>query len=256
MPTSKKSKEKKPKKVKYDDDDDYSDSDDDDDKEEEETEGVHAKNKRLKGRKAFASLARQLLSLVPLAMVLAQQPFMEKPRQPGINRVKLIPLQLAITGGVHWSATSPTAVRNPKLGVYLNGSAQVLLTPHEYFKTRSRKTATDREKTWAKAYDKAFKQLGRVAEGDATLRSIVAMPMPNVPLLGSYALVLGVVLAPLVGGMEYLVVGGCLLILQGTRSFGMEPQPDLYVTGAVAVVALVLLDQANKKLDNPKKKRR
>ena len=31
-------------------------------------------------------------------MVLAQQPFMEKPRQPGVNRVKLIPLQLAITG--------------------------------------------------------------------------------------------------------------------------------------------------------------
>jgi hypothetical protein len=166
------------------------------------------------------------------------------------------PLQLAITGGVHWASESPTAIRNPKLGVYLNGTAQVLLTPHEYFKTRARKTATDREKTWAKAYDKAAKQLGRVAEGDATLRSIVAMPMPNVPLLGSYALVLGVLLAPLVGGMEYLVVGGCLLILQGTRSFGMEPQPDLYVTGAVAVVALVLLDLANKKVDYPKRKRR
>ena len=96
-------------------------------------------------------------------MVLAQQPFMEKPREPGVNRVKLIPLQLAITGGVHWSTTSPTVVRNPKLAVYLNGTAQVLrtprstsrlqpsprpspppwlrqvlLTPHEYFKTRAR----------------------------------------------------------------------------------------------------------------------
>jgi len=254
MPTQKKSKEKKPKKVKDEDSDDYSD---DDDKEEvEETEGVHARNKRLKGRKAFAGLARQVLSLVPLAMVLAQQPFMEKPRQPGVNRVKLIPLQLAITGAVHWSTTSPTALRNPQLATYLNGTAQVLLTPHEYFKTRSRKTATDREKTWAKAYDKAFKQLGRVAEGDATLRSLVAMPMPNVPLLGAYALVVGVLLAPLIGGMEYLVVGGCITIMQGTRSLGMEPQPDLYVTGAVAAIALVLLDQANKKLDDPKKKRR
>ena len=36
----------------------------------------------------------------------------------------------------------------------------------------------------------------------------------------------------------------------------MEPQPDLYVTGAVAAIGLVLLDQANKKLDDPKKKRR
>ena len=56
-------------------------ADDDEKEDEEETEGVHAKNKRLKGRKAFAGLARQILSLVPLAMVLAQQPFMEKPRQ-------------------------------------------------------------------------------------------------------------------------------------------------------------------------------
>ena len=56
---------------------------------------------------------------------------------------------------------------------------------------------------------------------------------------------------------EYLVVGGCLLVLQGTRSFGMEPQPDLYVTGAIAVIALLALDMANKKLsDDPKRKRR
>ena len=47
-------------------------ADDDVKEEEEETEGVHARNKRLKGRKAFAGLARQVLSLVPLAMVLTQ----------------------------------------------------------------------------------------------------------------------------------------------------------------------------------------
>ena len=45
--------------------------------------------------------------------------------------------------------------------------------------------------------------------------------------------------------------------MQGTRSFGMEPQPDLYVTGAVAVIALVAMDMASKKAtDEPKKKRR
>jgi len=256
MPTAKKSREKKPKKDSKHDDDDF-DDDDDEEEEEEEVESEFAKRKREKGRKAFAKFVRWLLSFIPLAMVLAQQPFMEKPRQPGVNRVKLIPLQLAITGSVHWAQTSPTVMRNPKLGLYLNSTAQILLTPHEYFKTRQRKTATDREKTVSKAYDKAGKQLGRVAEGDATLRSIVAMPMPNIPLLGAYALVVGVLLAPLLGGMEYLVVGGCLLVLQGTRSFGMEPQPDLYVTGAIAVVALVLLDMGNKKLgDDPKRKRR
>ena len=51
-------------------------------------------------------------------------------------------------------------------------------------------------------------------------------------------------------------MGTMFCSVQGTRSLGMEPQPDLYVTGAVAVIALVLLDQANKKLDDPKKKRR
>ena len=42
-------------------------------------------------------------------------------------------------------------------------------------------------------------------------------------------------------------MGTMFCSVQGTRSLGMEPQPDLYVTGAVAVIALVLLDQANKK---------
>ena len=128
--------------------------------------------------------------------------------------MKLIPLQLAIAGGVQWAKTSPTALRNPKLGLYMNYTGQVLLTPHVYFKTRARKTATDREKTIGKAYEKAQKEFGRVAAGDATLQSIIAMPMPNIPLLGAYALVVGVLLTPLIGGLEYVVVGGCLLILQ------------------------------------------
>ena len=80
-------------------------ADDDEKEEEEETEGVHAKNKRLKGRKAFASLARQILSLVPLAMVLAQQPFMEKPRQ--VTRALRLTLTLTLT-------TEPNS--NPNLG--------------------------------------------------------------------------------------------------------------------------------------------
>ena len=48
-----------------------------------------------------------------------------------------------------------------------------------------------------------------------------------------------------------------LVLAQGTRSYGMEPQPELYVTGVIAVVALVAMDMGNKKLaDDPKKKRR
>ena len=126
-----------------------------------------------------------------------------------------------------------------------------------YFKTRQRKTATDREKTIVKAYEKAEKELGRVAAGDATLQNIIAMPMPNIPLIGACALVAGSLLAPVFAGMEYVVVGGCLLVLQGTRQFGMEPQPELYVTGGIAVLALILMDMSNKKIeDAPKLKRK
>lgn len=256
MVVAKKSKEKKPKKERKDDDDDDWDDDEPDKEEEEEVEGKFAKRKREKGRKAFAGLARSLMSLIPFAMILSQQPFMEKPRQPGVNRVKLIPLQLAIAGAVQWTKESPTALRNPQLGVYLNYTAEVLLTPNMYFKTRSRKTATDREKTVAKAYEKAKKELGRVAAGDTTLQNIIAMPMPNIPLIGAYVLVVGSLLAPLLAGLEYAVVGGGLLVLQGCRVFGMEPQPEMYVTGVVAVLAILAMDMSNKKLpDEPKKKK-
>jgi len=258
MPTAKKSKEKKPKKDRSgaDDDDDW-DDDDDEKEEEEEVESVHVKYKREKGRKAFAGCLRWLLSFVPLAMVLMQQPFMEKPRAPGVNRVKLVPLQLAISGAVAWADKSPSAMRNPAIVKGINATAQVLLTPNVYFKTRSRKTATDREKTLAKAYDKAFKELDRVAAGDATLQNIVAMPMPNIPLIGAYALVVGVLLAPISSlGFEYVVVGGCFALVSGVRQFGMEPQPEVYVTGAMAAVAIFLGDLAGKKLDDPKKKKK
>merc|ERR1719198_2471530 len=146
-------------------------------------------------------------------------------------------------------------MRQPKIGLYLNYTAQVLLTPHVYFKTRQHKTATDREKTMVKAYEKAKKELGRVAAGDTTLQNIIAMPMPNIPLIGAYVLVVGSLLAPLLAGLEYAVVGGGLLVLQGCRAFGMEPQPEMYVTGVVAVLAILAMDMSNKKLpDEPKKK--
>ena len=52
-------------------------------------------------------------------------------------------------------------------------------------------------------------------------------------------------------------LSGTPRVAQGTRSLGMEPQPDLYVTGAVAVIALIAMDAGNKKpSDEPKRKRR
>lgn len=94
----------------------------------------------------------------------------------GVNRLKLVPLQLAVCGAVQFAATSPTVLRNPKLDVYLNTTARVLLAPHEYARAQSSKRAMPAEKTLAGAYKKSEKALGRVADGDASLKDIATMP--------------------------------------------------------------------------------
>lgn len=254
MPPAKKDKTR-PKKPKPSKPDDSSEDDDDDDEEEEEVESAAAKRKKEKGRKAFFALMRKVLALFPLGLVLMQQPFMLKPRAPGVNRGKLVPLQLAVTGAVYWAKRSPTVLRSPKIGVYINQTARVLLTPGEYAKTYSSKRATEREKTWAKAYEKAAKALPRIVDGDSTLRELATMPMPNIPLIGAYVLLLGSLVAWFIPGAEYLVVVGCFAVLQGSRSLGMEPQPELYVTGVAAVLGCVLIDSAGKKEDAKRKRR-
>ena len=67
-------------------------------------------------------------------------------------------------------------LRNPYLDVYLNTTARVLLAPHEYARAQSSKRAMPAEKTLAGAYKKSEKALGRVADGDASLKDIATMP--------------------------------------------------------------------------------
>ena len=44
---------------------------------------------------------------------------------------------------------------------------------------------------------------------------------------------------------------------QGCRGFGMEPQPELYVTGAIAVLGIVAMDASKKRdVGAPTKKKR
>eukprot|EP00965_Chrysotila_dentata_P118642 3922391-Pleurochrysis_carterae.AAC.2 len=66
-----------------------SDSDEAEVEEEEPVESDAARRKREQGRAAFLRLLRMLLALVPLVMVLSQQPFVIKPRAPGVNRGKV-----------------------------------------------------------------------------------------------------------------------------------------------------------------------
>jgi len=250
-----KREKKKPDPVEDDDDDD--DDDDEQEEEEEEVESVHVKRKRERGRAAFLNLARRMLALIPLALVLSRQPFMMKPRAPGVNSAKLRPLDIAISGAVHWAANSPTVMRQPKYYAYVNATARGLLTPFEYFAAQQSKRAMPAEKTMAGAYKKSEKQLGRLVDKDSQLREIATAPQPNFPLLGSYALVMGCVLCPLVGGIfEYMILLGGILLLQGGRQLAMEPQPEFYVAGVIAVLAIMAADSAGKAPAPPKRKRR
>jgi len=252
-------KDRKREKTKPDPVDDDDDDDSEEEEEQEEVESAYAKRKKEKSRKAFMKLCRQLLAFIPMLMILSQQPLMYKERQSGVNAAKLVPMQLAVSGAIKWAKTSPTTLRNPQLNVHLNTTARVLLTPGEYAEHnfgRKSQRAVNKEKTWAAAWKKTERSLNRVVEGDAAMKAIVSAPFPNVPVIGSYLLVAASVLALLIPGLEYVVVVGCGMVMQGARGFGMEPQPELYVTGVCAVIGILCMDASNKKTETTKAKRR
>lgn len=117
-----------------------------------------------------------------------------------------------------------------------------------------------------------------------TLASSARVPLPRrspFPCLTTPpTLSTGALLAPLFGGAEYLVALGCGALVQGTRGAvcgashqrasetrllrvhvgpvgsGMEPQPELYVTGALAVVAIMLHDSAKQRKEAPPARRK
>ena len=68
----------KPKKERPDDDDDDDSDISSEESEEEEVESEHSQRRRAEGRRAFMRLLRRIFSFVPLALTLAQQPFLER----------------------------------------------------------------------------------------------------------------------------------------------------------------------------------
>jgi hypothetical protein len=127
----------------------------------------------------------------------------------------------------------------------VNETARVLLTPAEYLAAQSSKRAMPNEKTWQGAYRKsegAFRRLMDKGEGRQT-REMVSQAMPNLPLLGSFAVTLGAILCPFTAGVfEYLITIGLLLIMQGGRQMGMEAHPELWVSGAVTLACMAVLE--------------
>jgi len=258
MPSAKKAAEKRPKKEKAPaPPSDDSDDDGPEEEEEEEVESEHVRRKRERGRLAFLKLLRRGAALIPLAIVLSRQEFMKRPRGAGVNAAKVKPLDFALTGAVHFAAGSPTFMRNPKLHTYLNATGVALLTPGEYILAQQSKRAMPAEKTIAGAYKKAEKAFSRLVDRDKALIELVTAPQPNLLLIGSGLILAGVLLCPFIGGLfEYVTVVGCVVLMQGGRQLGMEAEPELYVAGGVAVLAIMAMEAMGKKSPPPKAKRR
>ena len=286
MGSAKKNREEKPNKKEKPPPDESSDESSDEEEEEEEIEPEHVRRKRERGRNAFLNLLRRFMTLIPLAVVLSRQPFMVKPRAPGVNSAKMKPLDIAISGAVHFAAKSPTFMRKPELHVYLNATGRVLLTPGEYITAQQSKRAMPAEQTIQGAYKKTAKAFGRLVDKDTQLKEIATAPQPNLALIGSALLVVATLLCPFAGGLfEYLIVVGwcapcrsmcerafraltvkfrachCLfcgsvLVMQAGRQLGMEAQPELYVAGGVAVLAIGAMEAMGTKKPVTKVKRR
>jgi len=259
--TNKKDKSDKQKREKKPVEDDVSDDDDEEEEEEEEVMESEAKRKkRERGRASFMMLLRRGLAMVSLGMVFfMNQPFMKRERSPGQNGFKMKPLEVGIAGAVHWAKDSPLFLKNPQYHDYLNATARVFLTPREYLEAQSSKRAMPKEQTWEGAYKKAEAKFKRIVDKDTQVLEMLKLPLaaPNMVLIGSYAVIVGVLLCPLVAGLfEYVIVLGCVLIMQGGRGFGMEAQPELYVAGGAAVLCLLVSEAAAPKPAPKKKKRR
>jgi hypothetical protein len=254
--SSKKDKSQKREKEKPEPTSD-DESSDGDEEEEEEVESIHVKRKRERGRASFFRLLRTIGSFMVLGMVISKQPFMVRPRQSGVNAAKVRPLEIAIAGAVHWAADSPMVMRNPKIAYYLNETSRVLLAPHEYASAQQSKRAMPNEKTVQGAYKKTIKTFQRLCDKDTAVREMIGMPMPNFVLIGSYLLVAGSLFAVLSASVfEYLVIGGCIMLTQGGRGLGLEPQPELYVTAVLAGICVFLMESASKAGAPTKAKRR
>ena len=64
-------------------------------------------------------------------------------------------------------------------------------------------------------------------------------------------------LCPFAAGIfEYVIIIGCVLIMQGGRQMGMEAQPELYVAGGIAVAAIAAMEAMGKSKPAPAKAKR
>jgi len=127
---------------------------------------------------------RQVLSLISVAVLLHQQPFMVRPR-----REKLVPLTLAIGAAVRWAG--PIVESSA-----INVTARSLLTPLEYVSSKPPR------RTLSSAYAKTARKFDRLLDTNSTVQQLAGRPSPNLPLIGASLITSGSASAVLLPGAE------------------------------------------------------
>lgn len=177
-------------------------------------------------------LLRPLIAVACIGIQLSQQPFMVAPRR----RERVAPLHLAISGVLQ----SPYIMSTPSFEATVHCASRLLLTPLEYHRAPSSK------RTLEMAYGRTDRVLSRIIHGNSSLAhtaKLAAKPMPNIPLIGAYALTLSSLMALILPGAELLTVGGCGCFAFGLP--GMESQPELFSVALLAVLGLIVTRSAN-----------
>jgi len=145
---------------------------------------IDQQRKDASGRRALMRVLRQVLSLISVAVLLHQQPFMVRPR-----REKLVPLTLAIGAAVRWAG--PIVESSA-----INVTARSLLTPLEYVSSKPPR------RTLSSAYAKTARKFDRLLDTNSTVQQLAGRPSPNLPLIGASLITSGSASAVLLPGAE------------------------------------------------------
>lgn len=181
----------------------------------------------------MSSRRRQLMAVLPLALMLSREPLIAK--KDGKDGLR--PLDVVVHSSVSWLRAVAPQVWT-EYSEIVNATATAVLMPSHFGGSASGELQSLPSTAWQSAA-RAYAYLMRE---DATVQSFVQAPLPNAPVIGSYAVVVGALLAPFVPGLsEYTLIAGCLSIMRARVKLEMESQHPLHLMTTCAALMLVVI---------------
>lgn len=142
------------------------------------------------------------------------------------------PRQIVLAGAQHYGRK--VGMPEDKVNATLATVGRALLLPHKYITLSRDKRTPSKDKTVIVAWRKTKSAL------ESTLANTDRLVATNDMLYGGSLLcVLGSVLALLLPGAELAAIIGSVLMFNGGRKLGLEPQPELMALGAMCILVMV-----------------